>query len=128
MAASDRFEYGHLTHTARIDSAVTRAKFCQTILDAKNKYGLSLVVPVLLNLYDQVWKPTAFTDVNYWVGGEAIIFNDTLYPEETGGQKAGVFAVCDFVTYNNSIDRWKLRITWGEQENFSDVGFLWVKG
>ena len=128
MASSNRFEYSHETHTCRISTAVTRAQFCRSILDTKNKYGLSLLVPVLLNLYSQVWKPSAFTDVGYWAAGQAIIFNDTLYPEETGGNKAGIFAVVDLVTYNSSIDRYKLRILWGDKEDFSDVGFLWVKG
>lgn len=128
MASGTRFEYSHETHTCRIPEAVTRAKFCQSIIDTKNKYGLSLMVPVLLNLYAQVWKPSAFTDVDYWAGGNAIIFNNVLYPDEIGGKKAGIFAVVDLITYNNVMDRYKLRILWGEKEDFSDVGFSWVKG
>ena len=39
MASGTRFEYSHETHTCRIPEAVTRAKFCQSIIDTKNKYG-----------------------------------------------------------------------------------------
>lgn len=127
MAASDRFEYSHEIHTARIPEAVTKAKFCQTINNVKLKYGLSVMVPVLLNLAAQVWKPTKYVSAD-WVGGNAIIFNDSLYVEEAGGAKASIFCVCDFITYTPTIDRWRLRIMWGDKEDFSDVELLWVKG
>ena len=124
MASNDRFEYSQLVHTVRIENAVTRANFCKTIRDTKAKYGLSLTVPILLNLGVQVWKPSAYTS-NTWAGGNVIVFNDSI--NNSSDEDDMVFAVCDFITYNTTIDRWKLRLMYGTDNNFSDVGFLWVK-
>ena len=127
MASSTRFEYSHEKQTIRIADAITRAQFCTKIKDTKVKYGLSLLVPILLNLSAQVWKPSAYT-YQSWVAGNAIVFNEDMYVEEEGGAKAAIFCMVDLIDYTDSMNRWKLRIQYGNDENFSDVKFAWKQG
>lgn len=122
MASSTRFEFSHEKQTIRITDAITRAQLCTKIKDTKVKYGLSLLVPILLNLSVQVWKPSAFTD-KAWVAGNAIVFNEDMYVDEEGGAKAAIFCMVDLIDYTDSMNRWKLRILYGNDENFSDVKF-----
>lgn len=127
MASSTRFEYSHEKQTIRIADAVTIAQFCTKIRDTKVKYGISLLVPILLNLSAQVWKPSAYT-YQSWVAGNAIVFNEDMYVEEEDGAKATIFCMVDLIDCTNSMNRWRLRIQYGNDENFSDVKFAWKRG
>lgn len=127
MASSNRVEYSHEIHTARFASAITFQNFCKGVNNVKLKYGLSVVVPVLLNVAAQTWKPADYTFTS-WLGGNIIIFNDARYVEEEGGVKATIFCMVDLIDYTDSMNRWKLRIQYGNDENFSDVKFAWKQG
>lgn len=125
MASSNRVEYSHEIHTARFASAVTFQNFCKGVNNVKLKYGLSVVVPVLLNVAAQTWKPADYTFTS-WLGGNIIIFNDARYVEESGTY-ATIFATGDFMTYDTNCTRYRIRILWGSADDFSKATYNWVK-